>query len=61
MSFHIKSVIQLPISARDINVRKQNTIRFYCKIIRMAGIEKDNGGLKNSQNKSCADGFMLSV
>ena len=39
MSFLIKSVIQLAISARDINVRKQNTIRFYCKIIRMAGIE----------------------
>jgi len=37
--FHIKSVIQLAISVRDINVREQNTIRFYCKIIRMAGIE----------------------
>ena len=52
MLFHIKSVSQLAILARDINVRKQNTIRFYCKIIRMAGIEKDNGGLKIAKIKA---------
>ena len=59
--FHIKSVIQLAISVRDINVREQNTIRFYCKNIRTSGIEMDNGRLENKQSKSHADGFMLSV
>ena len=54
-------MIQLAISWRDINGREQNTIRFYCKNIRMSGIEMANLRLKNKQSKSCADGFMLSV
>ena len=57
----MKYVIQLAISWCDINVREQNTIRFYCKNIRTPGIEKMNVGLKNRQSKSYADGFMLSV
>ncbi|EFE10496.1 hypothetical protein CIT292_06672 [Citrobacter youngae ATCC 29220] len=60
-AFCIKYVIQLAISRRDINVCEQNTIRFYCKNIRVPGIKKMNTGLKNKQSKSCADGFMLSV
>ena len=59
--FWVKYVIQLAISWRDINGREHNTIRFYCKNIRMSGIEMANLRLKNKQSKSCADGFMLSV
>ena len=59
--FYIKYVIKLAISQGDINVYEQNTIRFYCKNIRMSGIEMANLRLKNKQSKSCADGFMLSV
>ena len=54
-------MIKLAISQGDINVCEQNTIRFYCKNIRMSGIEMANLRLKNMQSKSCADGFMLSV
>ena len=54
-------MIKLAISQGDINVCEQNTIRFYCKNIRMSGIEMANLRLKNKQSKSCADGFMLSV
>ena len=54
-------MIQLAISRRDINECEQNTIRFYCKNIRMSGIEMANLRLKNKQSNSCADGFMLSV
>ena len=54
-------MIQLAISWRDINGREHNTIRFYCKNIRMSGIEMANLRLKNKQSKSYADGFMLSV
>lgn len=61
MAFYIKYVIKLAISRRDINVCEQNTIRFYCKNIRMSGIEIENMRSKNKQSKSCADGFMLSV
>ena len=59
--FYIKYVIKLAISQGDINVCEQNTIRFYCKNIRMSGIEMDNGRSRNKQSKSHADGFMLSV
>ena len=59
--FYIKYVIKLAISQGDINVYEQNTIRFYCKNIRMSGIEMANLRLKNKQSKSCADGFMLNV
>ena len=61
MVFQIKYVIKLAISQGDINVCEQNTIRFYCKNIRISGIEMANLRLKNKQSKSCADGFMLSV